>query len=106
MPDASPHLYRWESNKGDQSVAVSVNGPLIVDDMALLIRAAIDSVGLAFVSESHAEPYLASGRLVRVLEEWCPPFPGFFLYYPSRQQQPAALSALIDTEVGSAVPLA
>ena len=93
----SGSLYRWELDKDEKSVAVSVNGPLIVDDVELLIRAALDSVGLAFVSESHAEPYIASGQLVRVLEEWSPPFPGFFLYYPSRQQQPAALSALIDT---------
>jgi len=91
----SGSLYRWELDMGDQSVAVSVNGPLIVDDVELLIRAAIDGVGLAFVPESHAVPYIADGQLVRVLEEWCPPFPGFFLYYPSRRQQPAALTALV-----------
>ena len=90
-------VYRWEFDKGDQSLAVSVNGPLIVDDVEIMIRAAIDSVGLAFLSEEHAEPHIASGALVRVLEDWCPPFPGFFLYYPSRRQQPAALSALIET---------
>ena len=47
--------------------------------------------------EAHAAPHLASGALVRVLEDWCPPFAGYFLYYPSRRQQPAALSALIET---------
>jgi len=47
--------------------------------------------------EEHATPYLTSGRLVRVIEDWCPPFAGYFRYYPSRRQQPAALSALIDT---------
>jgi len=62
-----------------------------------MIRAAIDGVGLAVMSDEHAAPHLASGALVRVLEDWCPPFPGFFLYYPSRRQQPAALSALIET---------
>jgi DNA-binding transcriptional LysR family regulator len=90
-------MYRRELDKDEKSVAVSVNGPLIVDDVELLIRAAIDRVGLAFVSESHAEPYLAAGTLVHILEDWCPPFPGFFLDYPSRQQRPAALTALIDT---------
>lgn len=90
-------VYRWELDQGDQSVVVSVNGPLVVDDVELLIRAAIDDVGLAFVSESHAQPYLTSGALVRVLEAWCPPFPGFFLYYPSRRQQPAALTVLVET---------
>jgi DNA-binding transcriptional LysR family regulator len=90
-------VYRWEFDKGNQSLAVAVNGPLIVDDVEIMIRAAIDGVGLAFMSEEHAVPHLASGALVRVLEDWCPPFPGFFLSYPSRRQQPAALSALIET---------
>lgn len=89
--------YRWEFDKGKQSLAVAVDGPLVVDDVQLLIRAAIDGVGLTFLMEEHAAPYLANGRLVRVLEEWCEPFPGYFLYYPSRRQQPAALAALIDT---------
>ncbi len=56
----------------------------------------LDGVGLTFLMEEHAAPYLASGALVRVLD-WCEPFAGYFLYYSSRRQQPAALSALIDT---------
>ncbi|MEZ5284965.1 MAG: LysR family transcriptional regulator [Vicinamibacterales bacterium] len=90
-------LYRWEFDKDDQSLAVAVNGPLITNDIGLLTRAALDGVGLAFMSDEQARPHLATGALVRVLEDWCPPFPGFFLYYPSRKQQPAALVALIDT---------
>jgi DNA-binding transcriptional LysR family regulator len=93
----SAGVYRWEFDKGKQSLAVAVNGPLIVNDVEIMIRAAIDGVGLAFMSEERAAPHLASGALVRVLEVWCPPFPGFFLYYPSRRQLPAALSALIET---------
>jgi DNA-binding transcriptional LysR family regulator len=93
----SAGVYRWEFDKGKESLTIAVNGPLILDDLDLMIRAAIDGVGLAFMSEDRAAPYLASGALVRVLEDWCPPFPGFFLYYPSRRQQPAALSALIET---------
>jgi DNA-binding transcriptional LysR family regulator len=93
----SAGVYRWELDKGNQSLAVAVNGPLIVDDAEIMIRAAIDGVGLAFSFEEHVAPYLSSGALVRVLEDWCPPFAGFFLYYPSRRQQPAALSALIQT---------
>jgi DNA-binding transcriptional LysR family regulator len=89
-------IYRWEFDKGKQSLAVAVDGPLVVDDGELLIRAAIDGVGLTFLMEEHAAPYLASGQLVRVLEDWCEPFAGYFLYYPSRRQQPAALSALIE----------
>ena len=89
-------IYRWEFDKGKRSLAIAVNGPLIVDDVELVIRAALDGVGLAYLGEDRAAPHLDSGALVRVLEQWCQPFPGFFLYYPSRRQQPAALSALID----------
>jgi DNA-binding transcriptional LysR family regulator len=90
-------LYRWEFEKGKKSLSVAVTGPLIVDDVENMARAAIDGVGLAFISDERVEQQLASGELIRVLEDWCQPFPGFFLYYPSRRQQPAALSALINT---------
>ena len=90
-------VYRWEFEKGRKSLSVAVNGPLIVDDVELLIGAAVDGIGLAFVGEDKVEAHLASGKLTRVLEDWCQPFPGFFLYYPSRRHQPAALSALIST---------
>jgi DNA-binding transcriptional LysR family regulator len=93
----SAGVYRWEFDKGEESLTVAVDGPLNVDDINLSIRAAIDGVGLAFSLEEHVAPHVASGALVRVLEDWCPPFAGFFLYYPSRRQQPAALSALIET---------
>ena len=90
-------IYRWEFDKGKKSLSVAVNGPLIVDDVEIVIRAALDSIGLAFVGEDKVAEPLASGELIRVLEDWCQPFPGFFLYYPSRRQQPAALFALINT---------
>jgi DNA-binding transcriptional LysR family regulator len=89
-------MYRWELDKREQSLEIAVTGPLIVDDSELLLRAALDGVGLAFTLEERVKPYLASGALVRVLEDWSPPFSGYFLYYPSRRQQPAALSALIE----------
>jgi DNA-binding transcriptional LysR family regulator len=76
---------------------VKVNGALLLDELDLGIQASLDGAGLAWVAEDRVTEHLASGALVRVLEDWCPPFPGFFLYYPSRRQQPAALSALIDT---------
>lgn len=91
----SAGLYRWEFDKGKKSLSVAVNGPLIVDDVETLVRAAIDGVGLAFVSDERIAPHLESGDLIRVLDDWCQPFPGFFLYYPSRRQQPPALAALI-----------
>jgi DNA-binding transcriptional LysR family regulator len=73
------------------------SGPLIVDDVETLVRGAIEGIGLAFISDERVAPQLASAELIRVLEDWCQPFPGFFLYYPSRRRQPAALAALIDT---------
>lgn len=92
----SAGLYRWEFEKGKKSLSVAVTGPLIVDDVVLVLRAALDGVGLAFLAEHQVLPHLATGALVRVLEPWCQPYPGFFLYYPSRRQKPAALAALID----------
>ena len=88
-------LYRWEFEKGKKEVSVAVTGPLIVDDLGLVVRAALDGVGLAFVAESNALEHLADGTLLRVLEDWSQSYPGFFLYYPSRRQQTAALTALI-----------
>ena len=91
----SAGVYRWEFEKGKKSLSVAVNGPLIVDDVVLVLRAALDGIGLAFLAEHQVESHLKSGALIRVLESWCQPYPGFFLYYPSRRQQPPALAALI-----------
>jgi DNA-binding transcriptional LysR family regulator len=93
----SAGVYRWEFEKGRKSLSVAVNGPLIVDDLELVISAAVGGIGLAYMSEEHGAEHLASGALVKVLEDWCQPYPGFFLYYPSRRNQPAALAALINT---------
>jgi DNA-binding transcriptional LysR family regulator len=90
-------VYHWEFDKGRKSLSVAVKGPVIVDDVEVLLHAASEGVGLAYTLEERVAPHLASGALVRVLEDWCSPFAGYFLYYPSRRQQPPALSALIDT---------
>ena len=90
-------IYRWELDKGDQSLVVAVNEPLVTNDIGLLTRAAIDGVGLAFMSDEQAAPHLVSGALIQVLEDWRPPSRASFLYYPSRRQHPVALTALIDT---------
>lgn len=90
-------LYRWEFERDGHALSVAVEGSMIVDNVDLLLRAAIDGAGLAFVFEQYVASHLASGALVRVLEDWCPPFPGYYLYYASRRQQPRALAALIDT---------
>ena len=90
-------IYKWELDKGDESVAIAVSGSLVLDDEDLVIQAALDGAGLALVADNRATPHLSSGALIRVMEDWTPPFPGFFLYYPHRKQQPAALAAVIDT---------
>src|SRR5687767_14221068 len=90
-------IYKWELDKGDESVAIAVSGSLVLDDEDLVIRATIDGAGLALVADNRVAPHLAEGKLVRVMEDSTPPFPGFFLYYPLRKQQPAALTAVIDT---------
>jgi DNA-binding transcriptional LysR family regulator len=89
--------YRWEFEQGRKSVTINVNGPLIIDDTHLVIEAALAGVGLGLAYEEQVAAYIAKRRLVRVLEDWTPPIPGFFMYYPSRQHQPAALSALVKT---------
>jgi DNA-binding transcriptional LysR family regulator len=88
--------YRWEFERGGQALSVAVEGSIVVDNTELMIRSALDGAGLAFAFEQHVAPRLASGALVRVLEDWCPPFAGYFLYYASRRQQPRALAALIE----------
>ena len=90
-------IYKWELDKGDESVAIAVSGSLVLDDEDLVIQAALDGAGLALVADNRATPHLSDGALIRVMEDWTPPFPGFFLYYPHRKQQPAALAAVIDT---------
>jgi DNA-binding transcriptional LysR family regulator len=88
--------YRWEFEQGRKAVTVGVNGPLIIDDTHLVIQAALAGVGLGLAFEEQVAEYVAKRRLIRVLEDWTPPFPGFFMYYPSRRHQPAALSALVN----------
>lgn len=90
-------VYKWELDKGDESVAIAVTGSLVLDDEDLVMQAALDGAGLALVAQHRAAPHLAQGELIRIMEEWTPPFPGFFLYYPHRKQQPGALTAVIDT---------
>jgi DNA-binding transcriptional LysR family regulator len=92
----SAGLYRWEFEKGKKELSVAVSGPLIVDDVTLVIKGALEGLGLAFLGEHEAAPYMAGGKLIRVLQDWCQPYPGFFIYYPSRRQQPAALTALVN----------
>jgi DNA-binding transcriptional LysR family regulator len=90
-------LYRWEFEKGRKALTVSPQGPVSFDDPDLVIQAVLDGVGIGTAMEDTISGLIAEGRLIQVLRDWCPPFPGYFLYYPSRRNQPAALSALINT---------
>jgi DNA-binding transcriptional LysR family regulator len=89
-------LYKWEFEQGERMVQVPPRGPLVLDSHALLVRATLAGAGLAYVVESAVQEELADGRLTRVLDDWCQPFPGFFLYYPSQRQMSSGLRALID----------
>jgi DNA-binding transcriptional LysR family regulator len=89
-------LYRWEFERGGIELDIDVEGPLTLNDQDLMLHAALDGVGLAFVFEAQAEELITKRKLVRVLADWCPAYPGFFLYYPSRRQLPAALRAFVD----------
>ena len=71
-------------------------GPVSSDDPDLVIQAVLNGVGIGTAMEDTLENLLAKNRLVQVLKDWCPSFPGSFLYYPSRRNQPGALAALID----------
>ena len=93
----SNSLYRWEFEKGRKSLTVSPQGPVSFDDPDLVIQAVLKGVGIGTSMEESVASLISEGRLVQVLKDWCPTFPGFFLYYPSRRNQPAALAALIQT---------
>lgn len=88
--------YRWEFSKRGAEIAVDVPGNLTLDDNDLLVQAAADGRGIAYVPEHFAKPFLGSGQLVTVLEDWCPPTPGLALYYPRNRHVPSPLRAFID----------
>ncbi len=89
-------LYRWEFAHGAKRMTVLPDGPLILNADDTMVAAALAGIGIAMLSEADVAPHLAAGRLVRVLEDWCPPIPGFFLYYPRSRQSSASLRALIE----------
>jgi DNA-binding transcriptional LysR family regulator len=86
----------WLFERNRKSQRISVDGRVMVNDTDLAVRAAVDGLGIAYTGEALAEPFLRSGQLVRVLEDWSPSFEGLFLYYSGHRQVPATLRALID----------
>jgi DNA-binding transcriptional LysR family regulator len=93
---SSGGLYAWELEKDGREVRVRVEGQLAFNSTTMIVRAAEAGFGLGFVMENHVAAHLADGRLVRVLEDWCPAFAGYHLYYPSRRQPSAAFSLLVE----------
>ena len=93
----SSGIYRWEFEKGRKALTINPQGPVTFDDPDLVVQAVLNGVGIATTVEQPISEIIAKGHLVQVLRDWCPTFPGYFLYYPSRRNQPAALAALINT---------
>jgi len=90
------HIFDWIFERNGKSRAISVNGRVIVNNSELALRAALDGLGVAYTPEAQADPFVRSGQLVRVLEDWSPALQGLFLYHSSHRRVPAALRALID----------
>ncbi|MFZ3350373.1 MAG: LysR family transcriptional regulator [Xanthobacteraceae bacterium] len=89
-------LYAWEFGKAGRDLKVRVDGQLTLNTTAQMLNAALVGGGLTYVPEGLAEPYVTKRRLTRVLEDWCPPFSGYHLWYPSRRQPSAAFSLLVE----------
>ncbi|AYG68428.1 MULTISPECIES: LysR family transcriptional regulator [unclassified Rhizobium] len=93
---ASGRLYRWEFERHGQAILIDAPGSLTLDASDLLLSAALDGVGLAYISEASIADHIDAGNLISVLEDWSPPYPGLSLYFAQRRQMPARLRALID----------
>lgn len=89
-------LYAWEFEKRGRTLNVRVDGQLVFNTSSLMLKAALEGHGLVYLTEGQILPYLADGRLVRVLADWCEPFSGYHLYYPSRRQPTPAFALLVD----------
>jgi DNA-binding transcriptional LysR family regulator len=93
---ASGHLYKWQFERGEESLEIDVQGRITLSEQTTIVRAVLDGLGIAYVLEDAARPWLDSGQLVSMLEDWSPPFPGFVLYYPRQRQMTSALRAFVD----------
>ena len=89
-------LYAWEFEKDGRQLRVRVEGQLVFNTATLAVKAALAGAGLAFVPEDRVREQIGDGSLVRVLDDWCPPFAGFHLYYPSRRQPTPAFAVLVE----------
>lgn len=96
LPTHGGSLYAWEFEKDGRGLHVRVEGQLVFNSASLLLQGALQGLGLAYLTEGHVQPYVARGELVKVLSDWCPPFSGYHLYYPSRRQPSPAFALLVD----------
>jgi DNA-binding transcriptional LysR family regulator len=92
----SGDLYAWEFDKDGHEINVRVDGPLILNNTRLILKAAMNGLGIAYLLEDYAAEHLQSGELVHILADWCSPFGGYHLYYPSRRQHSAAFALLVE----------
>jgi|SRR6516165_915146 DNA-binding transcriptional LysR family regulator len=92
----SGRLLKWKFEKDDAKVEIEVKGRVTLGDQSLTAQAALDGIGLSFVFEDFVKSAIEDGRLIRVLSDWCPSFPGFLLYYPRQRRMSSALRAFID----------
>lgn len=93
---SSGGLYAWEFEKDGRELRVRVDGQLTFNDVGLIAKPAIAGHGIAFLVEDHFKELLDQGKLVRLLEDWCDPFDGYYLYYPSRRQRSLAFRLVLD----------
>jgi len=89
-------LFAWEFEKRSRELKVRVDGPLVFNNLKLRLESALAGLGLAYMPDDHVQEYVARGALVRVLEDWCAPFAGYHLYYPSRRQPTPAFALLVE----------
>jgi DNA-binding transcriptional LysR family regulator len=89
-------IYAWEFEKRGRTLKVRVEGQLVFTNIALRLNAVLAGLGLAYLPEDQVQPHLADGRLIQVLADWCPPFSGYHLYYPSRRQPAPAFALLVE----------
>jgi DNA-binding transcriptional LysR family regulator len=89
-------LFPWGLEKDGREVKVRGEGQLVFNSLSMRLSSALDGLGIAYLPEDHVIPHIAEGRLIRVLEDWCPYFPGYHLYYPSRRHSSPALTLLIE----------
>jgi len=89
-------LYAWEFDRNGEALKVRVEGQLVLNSARLILEAELSGNGVAYVPETLAQPHIAKGRLKRVLKDWCAPFPGYHLYYPTRRQSSPVFSLLLN----------